>query len=129
LFVNNVFRRTSTQQAIILLTAITAAIFMWAFATTSVAVIYTVSIFLGFTNAGIRVLRLTYLFNHIPNELMGRVNSIFNMANIIIRSLFIFLFSIPFFTFDHNMVWAFFIMAIFLVTSALVLMLNAKKTV
>ena len=129
LFVNNVFKRTSTQKAVILLTAITAAIFIWAFATTSVAVIYTVSIILGFTNAGIRVLRLTYLFNHIPNQLMGRVNSIFNMVNIIVRSLFIFLFSIPFFTFDNNMVWAFFIMAIFLVISALVLILNAKKTV
>ena len=129
LFVNKVFTATSTQRAVIILTAITAAIFMWAFAAKSVLVIYLVSLILGFTNAGIRVLRLTYLFKQIPNQLMGRVNSIFNMLNILVRSLFIFLFSFPFFNFDNQIIWAFLIMALFLLLSALVLMFNTKQSI
>jgi MFS family permease len=129
LFVNKVFTATSTQRAVIILTAITAAIFIWAFAAKSVLVIYLVSLILGFTNAGIRVLRLTYLFKQIPNQLMGRVNSIFNMLNILVRSLFIFLFSFPFFNFDNQIIWAFLIMALFLLLSALVLMFNTKQSI
>lgn len=127
LFVSKVFSSTNTVKAIILMTFVTAAIFFWAFASKSVLIIYTVSLILGFTNAGIRVLRLTYLFNHIPNELMGRVNSIFNMANVLTRTLFIFLFSIPFFTFGNQMIWAYFTMASFLVFSAVVLLVNYKR--
>jgi MFS family permease len=79
------------------------------------------SLVLGFTNAGIRVLRLTWLFEHVPNEVMGRVNSIFNMANLVFRFLFIFLFSIPVFHQANNIRWAYFVMAVFLILSALVL--------
>ncbi len=127
LWVNKLFSGTQTTKAVIVLTLLAAAIFFWAFASAQVWIIYTVSVLLGFANAGIRVLRLTYLFNHIPNELMGRVNSIFNMSNILIRSLFIFLFSISFFTTNNHITWAFFIMAIFLVISALVLLSVTTK--
>jgi MFS family permease len=127
LFVSKVFSSTHTVKAIIILTLITAVIFFWGFASKSVVVIYLISIILGFTNAGIRVLRLTYLFNHIPNELMGRVNSIFNMANVLTRTLFIFLFSMPFFTFGNHMIWAFLVMSFFLLVSGVVLWVNLQK--
>jgi DHA3 family macrolide efflux protein-like MFS transporter len=128
LFVNKLFTGSSTKKVVIVLTIITAAIFIWAFATKAVWVIYIVSIILGFSNAGIRVLRLTYLFNQVPNELMGRVNSIFNMSNVLTRTLFIFIFSVPFFNFENNIIWAYLIMAIFLLFSAGILMLNKQKT-
>jgi MFS transporter, DHA3 family, macrolide efflux protein len=127
LFVNKVFSSTGASRAVMLLTFITAGIFFAAFASKSVLVIYSVSLVLGFTNAGIRVLRLTYLFNHIPNELMGRVNSIFNMANVFTRTLFIFLFSLPFFTFGNHMIWAYLTMSGFLVVSGVVLLINNRK--
>jgi DHA3 family macrolide efflux protein-like MFS transporter len=127
LFVNKVFSSHHASKAVIILTFITAGIFLWAFASKSVLVIYCISLILGFTNAGIRVLRLTYLFNHIPNELMGRVNSVFNMVNVLTRTLFIFLFSLPFFTFGNHMIWAFLIMSAFLVLSGMVLLLNDQK--
>ncbi len=127
LFVNKVFSSSNSTRAVIILTFMTAAIFFWAFASRDVLIIYTVSVILGFTNAGIRVLRLTYLFNHVPNELMGRVNSIFNMVNVLTRTLFIFLFSLPFFTFGNHMIWAFLVMSVFLLLSGMVLVLNYKK--
>ncbi len=127
LFVNKVFANTNKVKAVIVLTLITAAIFFWMFASKAVWVVYVVSLILGFTNAGIRVLRLTYLFNHIPNELMGRVNSIFNMANVLTRSLFIFLFSTSFFTFGNHVIWAYFAMSLFLLMSALILIFHYRK--
>jgi MFS family permease len=126
-FVQKVFSSGNPVRAVIVLTLVTCGIFFWAFAATSVIVIYTVSVILGFCNAGIRVLRLTYFFKHIPNELMGRVNSIFNMVNVLTRTLFIFLFSLPFFTFDNHIVWAYFIMASFLLVSGTVLIFNYRR--
>ena len=32
---------------------------------------------IGITNAGVRILRTTYLFKNVPNNLIGRVNSLF----------------------------------------------------
>lgn len=127
LFVVKAFRSSNVVKVVIGLTLLTAGVYFWAFATRSVWVIYIVSVLLGFANAGIRVLRLSYLFNHIPNELMGRVGSIFNMANVLTRSLFIFLFSSPFFVYGNQIIWAYFCMALFLLLSALVLIFNFKR--
>ncbi|MDP3930580.1 MAG: MFS transporter [Bacteroidota bacterium] len=121
MFVGKVFGSNQTIQAIVFLTGLAAALFFWAFASQEVWVIYVFCLLLGFSNAGIRVLRLTYFFQHIPNEIMGRVNSIFNMSNVLMRTLFIFLFSLPFFTSSSDIVWAFFILSVFLAISAGVL--------
>lgn len=127
LFVNKVFSSGKVVKAVIILTLATTGIFFAASASRSVLLIYGVSLILGFCNAGIRVLRLTYFFKHIPNELMGRVNSIFNMCNVLTRAVFIFLFSLPFFTFGDRVTWAYFIMAVFLAVSATVLLANYRK--
>jgi MFS family permease len=121
MFVGKVFGSNQTVQAIVFLTALAAVLFFWAFLSQQVWVIYVFCLLLGFSNAGIRVLRLTYFFQHIPNEIMGRVNSIFNMSNVFVRALFIFLFSLAFFTDSHQIVWAFFILSVFLALSAAVL--------
>lgn len=126
-YVAKLFNSVHAIRAIISLTLLTALIFIWAFATRSVAVICTVSLILGFTNAGIRVLRLTYLFNHVPNEVMGRVGSIFNMVNVILRTCFIFLFSLSFFSVSDSIRWAYLIMAIVLIAAAAILLLNYKR--
>jgi MFS family permease len=121
MFVGKVFGSNQTIQAIILLTALAAGLFFWAFISAQVWIIYVFCLLLGFSNAGIRVLRLTYFFQHIPNDIMGRVNSIFNMSNVLVRSLFIFLFSLSFFADSAQVVWAFFILSVFLALSAAVL--------
>jgi len=127
LFVGKVFEEKQTVRAIIILTFLASLIFLWLFVAKSVWVLYVYSILLGFSNAGIRVLRLTYFFQHIPNEVMGRVNSIFNMSNVFTRSAFIFLFSIPFFNFGSNVIYTFLILSAFLGVAGLILILNNKK--
>jgi MFS transporter, DHA3 family, macrolide efflux protein len=127
LFVGKVFHSNQTLRAIILLTILASLLFVWVSFTSQVWIVYTFSILLGFSNAGIRVLRLTYFFKHIPNEIMGRVNSIFNMSNVLTRSLFIFLFSMPFFSSGPYIIWAFFILSVYLGLSGLVLLLHQRK--
>lgn len=127
LFVGKVFKDRQTVSAIILLTLLATILYFWLFLAKSAWVLYLFGLLMGFSNAGIRVLRLTYFFNHIPNEVMGRVNSIFNMSNVFTRSVFIFLFSIPFFNFGSNIVWSFLILSLFLGISGLVLYINQQK--
>lgn len=120
-FINKLFKKTAILKAIIMLTFLTVGIFIAAFLSKSVLVIYIVSIILGFCNAGIRVLRLTYMFTIIPNQIMGRVGSIFNLINVLTRSIFIFIFSQVFFSSSNNIIYAYAIMAVFLFISGIAL--------
>lgn len=121
LLTSYIFKRTSPLIAVIILTFLAAILYLSLYISASIWLLYIFSILMGISNAGTRILRLTYLFNHVPNELMGRVNSIFNMANVFVRSLFIFCFSIPFFTFGFNIIYAFLILSIFLFLSGWIL--------
>jgi MFS family permease len=126
-FVNKLFEKASLVKTIIGLTIITSIIFLAAAISKSILVIYLVSIILGFCNASIRVLRLTYLFKIIPNNLMGRVGSIFNLINVLIRSLFIFAFSHSIFAIDNNIIYAYAIMALFLLFAAIIMLAIKNK--
>lgn len=66
-------------------------------ATKTVWLFYAANFVIGYCNAGIRVLRVTYIFNHIPNYIIGRTNSVFFVLNVLGRMLLIGLFSLPFF--------------------------------
>lgn len=82
---------------------------------------------MGLTNAGVRILRVTFLFQHVSNDLIGRVSSVFHMINILLRFLFISLFSIAYFNKGNNVVYAYFIFALFVLVSALPIWLYRKK--
>ncbi len=126
-FINKLFDKASIVKVIVILTFVVAFIFIAAAISKSILVIYIVSIILGFCNAGIRVLRLTYMFKIIPNNLMGRVGSIFNLINVLTRSIFIFMFSQSFFSMSNNIIFAYVIMAIFLLIAGAILLFSKNK--
>ena len=126
-FINKLFDKASIVKVIVILTFLVAFIFIAAAISKSILVIYIVSIILGFCNAGIRVLRLTYMFKIIPNNLMGRVGSIFNLINVLTRSIFIFMFSQSFFSISNNIIFAYVIMAIFLLIAGAILLFSKNK--
>ncbi|MBJ10622.1 MAG: MFS transporter [Flavobacteriales bacterium] len=97
--------------------------------TQSIGVFYAISLLIGITNAGTRVLRITYLFNHVPNNVIGRAGSVFNSISIIIRTLMIAAFSIPFFTTGENSKWGYLVGAAFLCIGLIPLLINYKKLV
>jgi uncharacterized membrane protein len=61
------------------------------------------------------------MFTIIPNKIMGRVGSIFNLINVLTRSIFIFIFSQVFFSSSNNIIYAYAIMAVFLLVSGIAL--------
>ncbi len=121
LMIRLLFPAKKTAFGVLFLTSIAALLYLSLYFNLNVIWFYVFSMVMGICNAGTRILRLTYLFNHVPNEYMGRVNSIFNMGNVLTRSIFIFCFSLPFFTFDQHIVYAFLSLAVFLGISALIL--------
>lgn len=82
--------------------------------TKNVGLFFGMSFLIGFTNAGTRILRITYLFEKVSNDIIGRTGSVFNSVSIIMRFLFISLFSLPFFNTSDNIRYAYMVGAIFL---------------
>jgi MFS family permease len=129
LSIRNLFKKTNTVKAIIWLMIWSIAGFILCAFTKSTVLFLAFSVLIGITNAGARVLRITYLYEHIPNNIMGRAGSVFHIINIISRGIFLFLFSIPFFSKGNNVVWAYLICAIYLSIMLVPMLLNYKALI
>lgn len=122
-----VFRRVTTIFSIIAMTFVCAILFFVLSLTKSIAIFYLMLFLLGVTNAGIRVQRVVYLFQHIPNQVQGRTGSIFFMVNILFRVFFILIFSLPFFQQDNNIVYSCTILGVFLLAAGSLMVVNYDK--
>jgi DHA3 family macrolide efflux protein-like MFS transporter len=126
IIIRQLFIKMPIPKSIIILTLLTALMFVWAFLSHEVYIFYAFSFVVGFTNAGSRIFRVSYLFNLIPNEITGRVNGIFNVVNILIRILFIVIFIFPFFSIGSNVTYAYLILGLFTLIAAIVLIFLYK---
>ena len=124
-----VFKNTNTVKAIIIMMVISLIVFEILAITQSAAVLIVVCFVLGLTNAGTRVLRITYLFNHIPNHIIGRTGSVFQTLNVLIRFTFISLFSLTFFAKENNITWAYVISGLFILIAIFPLVIYYKKLI
>jgi hypothetical protein len=95
--------------------------------TKSVAAFFAVSLLIGLSNAGTRILRITYLFEKVSNDIIGRTGSVFNSVSILIRTLLIGSLSLPYFNVDENIRYGYLIGAVFLSIALLPLIKNRKK--
>ena len=104
-----VFNKLNTVAAIIIL-MLTVSIAFYAMAIYKLLWVFFIGNFiLGIANAGVRILRTTYIFNHVPNNLIGRAGSVFNSLNIIVRMLMIGAFTLPFFSIEDNIRYGYFV--------------------
>jgi len=62
----------------------------------------------------------------IPNEVIGRANSVLTLGNTIMRGAFISLFTFPLFA-EANVVYAYGVLATFALVAAFILIVNYKK--
>ena len=123
------FRNFTTVRAIIILLLLATAALMLSTLTRSVGVFLCVGLMIGFANAGARVLRLSFLFRHVPNQVIGRVNSIFGIINVMNRTAFILILSLPFFGAGSHILWGYGLMALFTLLSAMVLTARYRSIV
>ncbi len=86
------------------------------------------NLIIGVTNAGVRILRTTYLLNNIPNNLIGRAGSVFSSLNICVRMLLISLLTLPFFNLEDNIRYGYLLGLVLMVISLLILFILYKKT-
>jgi len=129
LFVILVFKRFNSIIGIIILMFFVAIAFAGMSVYKSLWYFFFANLILGLTNAGVRVLRTTYLFNHIPNNVMGRTNSVFNSLNIMVRMCLIGLFALPFFTTDDNIRFGYLIGTVMILLAIIPLLLQYKALV
>lgn len=125
--IRRIFSDITVPLSVIIMIAIATGLFVVLGFSYNVYVFYLMFLILGLCNAGIRIQRVTYLFTHIPNQVYGRATSIFTLINIFFRILLLSLFSLPFFHEDNHVVLSFFIIAVFLFVSNVVLIKYYKS--
>ncbi len=128
-WIRQLFRGMSTVKAIIILLFATVAILLLVTFTRSTLIFFIFSFIFGITNAGTRVLRITYLFHHVPNPLIGRVNSTLNVISVLCRILLSAIFSFAFFLRGDNIIWTYFFCAVFLLINAILMATKYKELV
>ncbi|MEQ8909022.1 MAG: MFS transporter [Vicingaceae bacterium] len=126
-FISKLFRKQNTVYSILVLMLLALVGFTTLAFSKNTYLLFAFAFGLGIANAGIRIQRITYLFNHIPNNIIGRTNSVFQSINILLRSIFIALFSLQFFNTGSNIRWSFAIAAAATIISLLPLLFHYRK--
>lgn len=108
-----VFRKQGFVFGIAAMMCATVLIYVFFSITNSVILFGTLCFLIGIANAGTRVLRTTWLFQHVPNQSIGRISSVFQTVNILFRAGISALFALSFFNRDGQIVYAFSVCAIF----------------
>ena len=118
LYIHALFGKMPITAVIIVLMLVSVFEFLVMATAHSILLFYFMTFLLGLTNAGIRVLRMSFLFEVIPNAVMGRANSIFFLANVLSRIFFLSLFSLAFFHENGNVIYSFLILSGFMFVTA-----------
>jgi MFS family permease len=127
LFIRRLTRRIPAAQSVILLMLLAGISFVVVAFTKNVVGFYLFSILIGFSNAGTRITRVTYLFEHVPNNIIGRANSIFYVYNITSRGILLTAFSMAFFSEGNNIIWSYVICGGFILVSVVPLLAVASR--
>lgn len=126
IFIANVFKRVSKVFAVILLGWLGTLFFFVSAFNTDLFVFFGLGLLLGLSNSGIRIMRASYIFDHIPNSIIGRVSSIFNIYHTVFRLAFILIFSLPFFELGDHEVYGLLVLGGFITVSLILLMIKYR---
>ncbi len=123
------FRRSGFILGITVMMGATVIIYTL-FATTHQVLLFAVlCLLIGIANAGTRVLRTTWLFQHVPNQSIGRISSVFQTINILFRAIISAVFALPFFNRNGQIVYAFAVCAVFVGIWIIPILKNYQKLV
>jgi DHA3 family macrolide efflux protein-like MFS transporter len=127
MFIRRLTRKFPAANSIIVLMLIAGISFVVVAFTNSVLGFYLFSVLIGFANAGTRITRVTYLFENVPNNIIGRANSIFYVYNITSRGILLTAFSMAFFSEGNNIIWGYVICGSFILVSVIPLVAISGK--
>lgn len=106
---------------ILVLFSITLVVFGIFICNRQLSLFYLANILFGFSNAFIRYNRVSYFWKLVPNHLMGRVSSVLNISSYLMRAIWGFIFSLPFFTGYFGMIWVMWILFFFVLICGIVI--------
>ena len=130
ILVYRVFSKYNEYLSIIILMSVVCISFFGMSFSNNIILFFTANLLLGVTNAGVRIIRTTFLFSNIPNNLIGRANSVFSSINVMVRMFLIIIFALPFFLKEDNIRWGYFVGAVVVMITIVSLMyyyLKEKK--
>ena len=128
-FVRQIFKKLHPIKAIIIIMSVVAIGFFITGFTRSNIIFILFNFMLGLSNAGSRILRVTYLFTLVPNQVIGRVNSILAAYQTLLRAVFLALFALPFFMEGDNIKVAYYIFGVFMVITIMMLTVLTKPLI
>ncbi len=111
--VRRIFAAMELQTSVLLLTLVTVVAYAMMWLLPKANIYLCLMFVIGITNAGIRIQRISFIFQNIDNQYFGRVNSVFGVLNLLTRMCFIGLLSIPFFL-NENVLRIFIVFIVFL---------------
>jgi len=128
-WIRKLIKEANYVMAIIILMLVCSGAIFWMALSNNLLLFIVFNLVFGLTNAGVRIMRVTYLFNHIPNNIIGRVTSIYHMINVSLRFLLILTFSLSFFAIDNNVVYAYMISGVFIFVSIIPIVFLYQKLI
>jgi MFS family permease len=129
LMILKIFRQFNSVIGVIILMIIVSLAFYLMAVYDTLWIFFLCNFLIGITNAGVRILRTTYIFNHVPNNLIGRTNSVFNTLNIVVRMLLIGIFTLPFFQIESNIRFGYLVGLVMMLLSVIILLIWCKRIV
>jgi len=123
--ITQIFNKTHAILSVIIMTLAVACVYLVINLHPAVWLFYVGFLLVGLCNAGTRIMRITYLFKHIPNQLIGRATSVFRVGAVLFRLLFIALFTLPLFV--QNLKLPYYVFVLFLFASAVSMVFCYKK--
>ena len=129
LLILRLFKQLNTVIGVIILMLVVACAFYLMFIYKILWIFFLGNFLLGITNAGVRILRTTYMFNHVPNNLIGRTGSVFNTLNIVVRMLLIGLFAFSFFHIGDNIRFGYLVGVLMMLLAVISLIIWYKRIV
>lgn len=121
-----IFAEKNTVGGIIVLSVIAGLMYVIMLFNTAVALFFLCNFIIGACNSAVRIQRVTYLFHHIPNSVIGRAGSVFFVINVFLRLCLIAVFALPFFHTGVNILYAVAVMAAICFAAAIILLVNYK---
>ncbi len=123
--ITRIFNKTHAIIAIVIMTLMVACVYLAINLHPVIWLFYIGFMLVGLCNAGTRIMRITYLFKHIPNQLIGRATSVFRAGAVLFRLLFIALFTLPLFV--MNVKLPYYVFILFLIACAISMVFCYKK--
>lgn len=120
------FGKRSPVAAVSLLMLLLSLGYVFMAFNTSIRYLFLFSFFYGYVNTGVRIMRVTYLFNTVSNDKIGRILSFFKVADTTMRGLFIALFTLSFFHEENNIRFGYLVFGIFILLCGLFIIPTIK---